>query len=57
MYQLGKLTINNVIPNEALQKHTDKSHKPVLHVFILRKEVESIRVNLKFKKKKNIVIL
>lgn len=36
--QLGKLTINNIVPNEALQKNTDKSHKPVLHVFILRKK-------------------
>lgn len=45
MSQLGKLTINNVVPNEALQKNTDKSHKPVLHVFILRKKVESRDVN------------
>jgi hypothetical protein len=31
-----KLTINNVVPNQALQENTNKSHKPVLHVFILR---------------------
>lgn len=32
-----KLTIYNIVPDQALQENTNKSYKPVLHVFILKR--------------------